>query len=81
MCSFLLELQTEPTEALKVPAAAADLAGHKAEPSAACQGVPGALPVSSVLNEPGPLSTKEQSVPSFMHAHVRTKMFYHCSIE
>lgn len=81
MCSFLLELQTKPTEALKVPVAAAGVAGHRAEPSAACQGVPVALPVSSMLNEPGPLGTKGQSAPSFMHAHVRTKMFYHCSIE
>lgn len=30
MCSFQRVLQTEPTEAWKVPAAAAGLAGHRA---------------------------------------------------
>lgn len=52
VCSFLCALQAEPTEAWKVPAAAAGLAGHGAELTAACQGVPGASPLSSVLNEP-----------------------------
>lgn len=52
MCLFLCELQAEPTEAFQVPAAAAGLAGHGAELTAACQGVPGALPLSSVPNEP-----------------------------
>lgn len=52
MCSLLRVPQAEPTEAWKVPAAAAGLAGHGAELTAACQGVPGASPLSSVLNEP-----------------------------
>lgn len=52
VCSFLHVFQAEPTEVWKVPAEAAGLAGHGAELTAACQGVPGALPLPSVPNEP-----------------------------